>query len=117
MGVYALGILSMLLLSSEGISAWDIAWRMTICGIGYGMFQTPNSIIMVTATPVQRTGSAGGMQSTARLVGQTFGAALVTIVFSAVGGTPYHLVHVCLWLAIAFALIAGGFSIFRKVKG
>lgn len=39
-----------------------------LCGIGFGLFQTPNNIVMVIATPIQRTGGAGGMQSTARLV-------------------------------------------------
>lgn len=69
MGVYAAGILLLLLLPGEGVSVWNIAWRMAVCGVGFGMFQTPNNIVMVIATPVHRTGGAGGMQSTARLVG------------------------------------------------
>ena len=81
MGVYACGIILLLLLPDAEVAFWNIAWRMAVCGVGFGMFQTPNNIVMVIATPVRRTGGAGGMQSTARLVGQTLGATIVTVVF------------------------------------
>ncbi len=112
MAVYAVGILMLLLASPAGISEWDIAWRMAVCGVGFGMFQTPNNIVMVMATPVHRTGGAGGMQSTARLVGQTIGATLVTIVF-ALSAVELHSVRICLCIALAFAIIAGLFSLSR----
>ena len=112
MAVYAVGILMLLLASPAGISEWDIAWRMAVCGVGFGMFQTPNNIVMVMATPVHRTGGAGGMQSTARLVGQTLGATLVTIVF-ALSAVELHSVRICLCIALAFAIIAGLFSLSR----
>ncbi len=115
MGLFAVGIFAMLFLSAEGISKWGIVWRMAVCGIGYGIFQTPNNIVMVTATPIFRTGGAGGMQSTARLVGQTFGATLVTIIFAVGHGTTYHLVHVCLCISMCFAIIAGVFSVSRRI--
>lgn len=111
MGVYAVGVL-LLLLAPASISEWNIAWRMAVCGIGFGMFQTPNNIVMVMATPVHRTGGAGGMQSTARLVGQTLGATLVTVVF-ALTSNMVQSVHLCLTLALAFAIVAGLFSLGR----
>ena len=111
MGVYAVGVL-LLLLAPASISEWNIAWRMAVCGIGFGMFQTPNNIVMVMATPVHRTGGAGGMQSTARLVGQTLGATLVTVVFSLTSNMVQS-VHLCLTLALAFAIVAGLFSLGR----
>ena len=116
MAVYTIGLLLMITLPSTGISEWNVAWRMIVCGIGYGMFQTPNNIVMVTATPIHRTGGAGGMQSTARLVGQTLGSTLVTIVFSIVAGQTFRSVHACLWTAVAFAVIAGVFSVSRKSR-
>ncbi len=112
--VFACGIAMLIMLGNEGASEWSIVWRMTVCGIGYGMFQTPNNIVMVTATPVSRTGGAGGMQSTARLVGQTLGATLVTIIFAVVAGSTAQLVHVCLWTSIGLAIVAGLFSLSRK---
>ena len=87
MAVYAAGITLLLLLPDSGVRVWDIAWRMVVCGIGFGLFQTPNNIVMVIATPIKRTGGAGGMQSTARLVGQTLGATIVTVVFALMSAT------------------------------
>ena len=91
---------------------WDIVWRMAVCGVGFGFFQTPNNIVMVMATPVERTGAAGGMQGTARLTGQTFGSTFVSIIFSLVAVINLS-VNVCLWTALGFALVACIFSIDR----
>lgn len=112
MAVYASGILLLLFLPESGASIWNIIWRMAICGVGFGMFQTPNNIVMIMATPPKRTGGAGGMQSTARLMGQTLGATLVTVVFAL---TPdiLHSVDVCLWIAVGVGLTAGLFSLSR----
>lgn len=111
MAVYAVGLILILTLSGP-VSEWDVAWRMAVCGLGFGMFQTPNNIVMVIATPISRTGGAGGMQSTARLVGQTLGATIVTVVFATIAA-PMKSVDVCLCLALALALVAGVFSISR----
>lgn len=113
--VYTAGILLLAFAPSAGVGEADIAWRMAVCGVGFGMFQTPNNIVMVMATPVSRTGGAGGMQSTARLVGQTLGATFATIVFGLMGGASTA-VHVCLYVAVAFALTAGLFSVSRAKK-
>ena len=115
MAVYAIGIITLLLAPASGMTGLDIAWRMAICGIGFGLFQTPNNIVMVMATPVHRTGGAGGMQSTARLVGQTLGATLVSILFS-LPFSSARPVHSCLYIALTFAVIAGLFSLSRAKK-
>ncbi|MCH5225379.1 MAG: MFS transporter [Muribaculaceae bacterium] len=93
-------------------NVWDIVWRMAICGIGFGFFQTPNNIVMVMATPVERTGAAGGMQSTARLTGQTAGSTIVSIIFALVSSISLS-VHSCLYMAMIFSFIACVFSIDR----
>ena len=59
----------------------DIAWRLTLCGLGFGLFQSPNNKVIITSAPRERSGGASGMQSTARLTGQSFGAALVAVIF------------------------------------
>lgn len=112
--VYATGITLLLCLPASGASACDIAWRMVVCGVGFGLFQTPNNVVMVMATPKERTGGAGGMQSTARLVGQTLGATLVTLIFALCPAMTYKAVHICLYSAIFFALCSGSFSISRR---
>lgn len=107
-------MIGLVLLAFVPINAqtWDIVWRMAICGIGFGFFQTPNNIVMVMATPVERTGAAGGMQSTARLSGQTFGSTLVSIIFALIATVSLS-VQVCLYVALGFAVIACVFSIDR----
>lgn len=111
--VFIAGV-ALLLTCTGSASEWNIAWRMAICGVGFGMFQTPNNIVMVMATPVNRSGGAGGMQSTARLVGQTLGATLVSTLF-ALFPAEQASVRICLYFSILFALIAGIFSYTRTL--
>jgi MFS transporter, DHA2 family, multidrug resistance protein len=59
----------------------DIIWRLLICGIGFGFFNTPNNRAILTSAPPNRAGAASGMQATARLFGQTIGAAMVALMF------------------------------------
>ncbi|MEJ0020669.1 MAG: MFS transporter [Acetobacteraceae bacterium] len=73
--------LALLSLLPPSPSEIDIAWRMLICGIGFGFFNTPNNRAILTAAPPGRAGAASGMQATARLVGQSMGAALVALMF------------------------------------
>lgn len=113
MAFYGAGLILLLMLP-HGAGEWDVAWRMIICGIGFGMFQTPNNIVMVGATPPHRTGGAGGMQETARLTGQTLGATAVTLIFALIPSNV-SAVHICLLTALAFAVLAGVFSLSRKV--
>jgi DHA2 family multidrug resistance protein-like MFS transporter len=56
---------------------------MTVCGLGFGFFNTPNNRAIITSAPPIRTGGASGMQATARLLGQSMGAALVALIFTA----------------------------------
>lgn len=60
----------------------DIAWRMVLCGLGFGLFQSPNNHTIVTSPPPHRSGAASGMLGTARLTGQTLGAAALAGIFS-----------------------------------
>jgi len=89
---------------------FDIAWRMALCGLGFGLFQSPNNRLIVSAAPKPRSGAAGGMLATARLLGQTAGAVTVGAAFhlSGVGVTP----RLLLASAIA-ALVAAGISLAR----
>jgi MFS transporter, DHA2 family, multidrug resistance protein len=80
--VLALGLLAMSLLPDHPTTL-DIVWRMTVCGIGFGFFNTPNNRAIITSAPSIRTGGASGMLATARLLGQSTGAALVALVFTA----------------------------------
>lgn len=109
--IFVCGLLLLIFIPDKA-GMWDIVWRMSVCGVGFGFFQTPNNIVMVMATPVERTGAAGGMQSTARLTGQTLGSTFVTLIFAMITAIDLS-VHVCLWVALVFAAIACFFSIDR----
>ena len=88
----------------------DIVWRMAVCGFGFGLFQTPNNRAMIGASPRSRSGAAGGMLSTARLLGQTGGAALVAVIF---GLAPAHGTTLTLLVGAGFSLGAAGVSLLR----
>ena len=88
----------------------DVAWRMALCGSGFGLFQTPNNRTLIGAAPRARSGGASGMLGTARLMGQAIGAALVAVLLShfARSGTG-----LALYLAAVFAAVAAVVSTLR----
>jgi len=63
----------------------DIGIRMAICGAGFGFFQSPNLKALMASAPPERSGGASGIVATARLLGQTTGAALVALSFGIAG--------------------------------
>ncbi|RFU46150.1 MFS transporter [Paraburkholderia sp. DHOC27] len=88
----------------------QIAWRMALCGAGFGIFQSPNNRTMLASAPRARSGGASGMLGTARLTGQTLGAALVALIF---GVAPQHGPIITLYVAAAFAAVAAVVSSLR----
>jgi DHA2 family multidrug resistance protein-like MFS transporter len=63
----------------------DIGIRMAVCGAGFGFFQSPNLKALMASAPPERSGGASGIIATARLLGQTTGAALVALSFGIAG--------------------------------
>lgn len=82
LGVFALGLMSLSLLQ-PGASDLDIAWRVALCGAGFGFFQSPNNRALMSEAPLARSGAAGGMLGTARNVGQSMGAVVVAFLLGA----------------------------------
>lgn len=91
-------------------SDWEIIWRMALCGCGFGIFQTPNNSTIVGSAPPNRSGGASGMLGTARLLGQTSGAALVALMFIMF---PQRGTHASLYLGCVVALVAAFISMLR----
>jgi DHA2 family multidrug resistance protein-like MFS transporter len=91
-------------------SSLDIIWRMALCGAGFGLFQSPNNRAMVTAAPRERSGAAGGMLATARLLGQTTGAVAVASGFHWLGLGSSPRLLAC---AAAAAALAACISLLR----
>jgi DHA2 family multidrug resistance protein-like MFS transporter len=107
--LFALGLFALSRLDPHATDM-DITWRMALCGLGFGFFQSPNNRAMVTSAPLHRSGAAGGMLATARLLGQTAGA-LTTAVFFHLAGT--HAASTALATAAGIAAIAAVVSVSR----
>ncbi|OML00569.1 multidrug MFS transporter [Yersinia pestis subsp. microtus bv. Talassica] len=112
LAVFASGLFLLAVLPANP-SDVDIIWRMILCGAGFGLFQTPNNHTIISAAPQHRSGGASGMLGTARLLGQTSGAALVALMFNmfSTNGT-----HASLILAGCFASIAALVSLLRVTQ-
>ncbi len=89
LGGLGLGLLS---LGMAGLGALGtgapfglMALAMALCGLGFGLFQSPNLRAIMASAPAHRTGGASGMVALARLTGQASGAALVALCFNLFG--------------------------------
>lgn len=84
---------------------------IAMCGIGFGLFQTPNNRTMFLSAPESRSGAAGGLQGSARVSGQTAGALLTSVLFV----TAPHASAPAFTFAVAAcaALLAGAISLTR----
>ncbi|WP_233828941.1 MFS transporter [Paraburkholderia sp. ZP32-5] len=93
--------------------ALQIAWRMALCGAGFGIFQSPNNRTILSSAPRERSGGASGMLGTARLTGQTLGAALVALIF---GVAPKNGPIITLYVAAGFSAVAAVVSTMRVMQ-
>ena len=107
--VFAAGLFALAFMPAQP-GVVDVAWRMALCGVGFGLFQSPNNRAMLSAAPRERSGGASGMLGTARLLGQTTGAALVALLF---GRLPVHATIYALYIAGGIALLAACISALR----
>jgi DHA2 family multidrug resistance protein-like MFS transporter len=110
LAVLTAGLLLLVMLPAAPAD-WDIGWRMGVCGLGFGFFQTPNNITVMTAGPLARTGAAGGMMAVARTIGWSLGSALVALIFATAATKPTIL---CLEVAAGFAAFAALISSARR---
>lgn len=111
LGLVLLG-LGMVLLATLPVnpSVANIVWRTVICGFGFGFFQTPNIKTLMSSAPRDRSGSASGIVATARLIGQTIGAALAALCFGLAGRDGATL---ALALGAGFAAVGSVMSFLR----
>jgi DHA2 family multidrug resistance protein-like MFS transporter len=110
--VMACGLFGLALLPSAPTDL-DIIWRMALCGAGFGLFQSPNNHTIVSSAPAHRSGGASGMLGTARLLGQSTGAALVALLFNLSGNSG---THTALMLAGILAVVAAAVSGLRVTQ-
>lgn len=99
LALFAGGLVSLVLMPGAPSDA-DLVWRLVLCGAGFGLFQSPNNKLLITSAPPERSGGASGIQSTARLVGQSTGVAVLAVIF---GFAPANHNEIALGLAAALA--------------
>ena len=110
MGVLACGLVLLEWLP-PGASNLDIAWRVALGGLGFGLFQAPNNRTLLSSAPRERAGAAGGMLATARLTGMTLGATLAATTFRFAAGAAEPL---AVGVGAALALAAAAASLSRR---
>jgi MFS transporter, DHA2 family, multidrug resistance protein len=117
LGVTGMGIaiVALLLLAFLPANPGEIgiAWRLSLCALGFGLFFAPNSRLLIGQAPRNRAAAAGGLLSTSRLTGQTLAAATVGILLSAgLGFGPWPMLVAC---ALAVVAALASFARFRSV--
>jgi len=109
------GLLLVAWLPADG-ARWPVMAALFVCGFGFGAFQAPNNRAMLAGAPRSRAGSAGGMQSTARVLGQAGGTTIVATVFHfSHGGTGIAVA--ALYVAAALAGAAAVVNLVRQRAG
>ena len=107
LALLALGMLLMAVLP-HGVPVPLLGLPLFLAGIGFGLFQTPNNRTMLGVAPPRRSGAAGGMLATARLVGQTGGAVLIAMIFRLAGPATTVPLFLSAALAVTAALLSVG---------
>lgn len=106
-----------LLLTLPAHAGWaDVAWRMAVCGFGFGFFQSPNNRLLIGSAPPERSGAASGMLSTARLFGQTTGSAIVALTFGIGSATGTGIAGGVRLSLLAGMIAAGGAMLISFVR-
>ena len=91
----------------EQPSYFDIGWRIWLCGVGFGIFSSPNARLIVASAPPQRTASAGSIFTTTRMLSQAIGATLVAALLAFELGDG----SIPIFVAMGLAFIAGAISV------
>lgn len=107
----AISVVALLLLAylPPDATYFDIAWRMALCGSGFGTFLPPNARLIIGSAPRDRAAAAGGLVSTVRLTGQTTGSTLVALLLAMGVGWG----NVPALVAVGLAVVAGLCSLAR----
>ena len=98
--------------AGSGAPAWIFGCLM-MCGIGMGLFQSPNNKIMLGDAPRRRSGAAAGMMAISRILGQTLGALVAALVFRLCGTGS----SVSFAAAAGFGIAAAFLSTMRRRSG
>jgi EmrB/QacA subfamily drug resistance transporter len=86
-GMVCMGLGAILLaFVGENTSTWLIGGALLIVGIGLGLNTSPVNRVAIANVPPARSGTASGLLNTARMIGATFGIAILGGLFAAFAG-------------------------------
>jgi EmrB/QacA subfamily drug resistance transporter len=110
-------------LAGPGSALPSIAARLALCGVGMGLFQSPNNSAVMGALPRPKLGAGGGLLATSRNVGMAVGVAIAGSLFSLRAGhgldastfLPGYALSLRTGAGVAIA--AGLLSLFARVAG
>ncbi|CAG9297440.1 DHA2 family multidrug resistance protein-like MFS transporter [Celerinatantimonas diazotrophica] len=100
-------------------SILDIVWRNLICGIGFGLFQSPNNREMMANVKANYSSYASGVLAMMRTFGQCLGTAVIGIILSqsdSLTSSSGRTVHLGFWFASGAVFLAILFSVIRVKK-
>lgn len=75
--IASIGMASVALLPAESPGTFAIAWRLWLCGAGFGFFFAPNARLLVGSAPQTRAAAAGSLFTTTRMLAMAVSATLV----------------------------------------
>lgn len=107
--VLCAGMASLALLPARP-AAIDLIFRLSACGLGFGLFQLPNLRSIMSSAPPERSGSASGIVAVSRMVGQSLGAVMVALCLSL---APARGAELALWAGCVSALLGSAASFAR----
>jgi DHA2 family multidrug resistance protein-like MFS transporter len=116
--VFTIGLLMLCLLGSAPPMGL-VVLSTAVCGLGYGFFQSPNNRDMMASAPLRYAASASAVLNTNRSIGQSMGAAAVSIALVVSGAAAGSLTEQAsaaqgvLWVAVA---AAAGATVLSAVK-
>ncbi|WP_165856074.1 MFS transporter [Marinobacter sp. JSM 1782161] len=118
LAVFAAGLILLAFLP-EAAATWDIALRSLVCGLGFGLFQSPNNREIMGNASREYSSYASGVLAIARTFGQSLGAAIIGVTLSLAAHLsdadtptshhslmPVQAVHLGLWFAVAASMLA-----------
>ena len=105
----AIGLMAIARLPASA-TVLEISACLVWCGVGFGFFQSPNMVALMSSAPPDRSGGAGGVLAASRLVGQAIGAALVAF---CVSRWPTTGMAATLWLGALLAVLGSATSVLR----
>lgn len=112
MAVLSVSLLTMTLLTDE-TPVWLLMFNMACCGVGFGLFLSPNQRTLMASAPPSRSGAASGVLGVTRLLGQSGGAACVAFFLAGGDVQAGQSAIMALWSGAALAMLAAVSSFSR----